>query len=104
MKKWIIHCNNHLYVGCYSDHAAIAETEEELEGLASNQAYETFLDMGCQEQFYEENLGEDHDWEDEDALAEQIDEAYYYEIKEFDPEEHGKFEWYELLYDASKDN
>lgn len=102
-KKFIIIVSTN-WCGEDNNFSAIADDESELWNLADELAYNNFSDFGGVNAIAEELFGTD------DPTDEQLEEIYkveteYYssEIEEWDEEQHGEFESYELVYGSLKD-
>lgn len=95
MNKYFITLDNHLFCGMGTNYVAIAENEEELLPLADLWAYDNFCDLGGMDDY-------DEDSEDNEYTIEELDEAPYATIVEYNEETHGKWEWFELIYDGTK--
>lgn len=104
-KKFLIQVTTNWY-GMDQTYAAIAEDESDLEKLAEELAFNNFSDFDCMSDILEElfpnvEYGEYSDDQRDEAAG--IEGEYYgYTIEEYeDPEE--EWEWYEIVYDCTKD-
>lgn len=102
-KKFIIKVDTN-WCGEDNSFAAIAEKESELYDITDELSFSNFSDFGGITAIAEELFGTD------DPSDEQLEEIYkveteYYssEIEEWDEEQHGEFESYELVYGSLKD-
>ena len=83
------------------------ECNSEFEEICQQQSYENFSSFGGFDQMMEDEFGEPN--EDGEYTDEQINEGYtlegsYYgfNITDYDPDVHGEWDWYDLVYDCTE--
>lgn len=106
-KKFLIHLETN-WCGEWADYVAIAEDESELLDLADRLAYENFesfdgFNAVCEDMFGDPNEETGEYTDEQIAEAEQNEGSYYsFEITEWNKED-DEWDWYELIYDCTKD-
>ena len=94
MNKYYVYLDNHLFAGMGQGFGAIANSEDEFSNLLDLWAHDHFSDLGGYDDYDEEDLNTEY-------TIEELDEAPYATVEEFNPDWHGEWEWLEILYDGS---
>ena len=93
MNKYFITCNNHIFCGMETHYTAYAENKEEFLDVVDMWAHDNFVDLGGYDDFNENDPESDY-------IEDELDEAPYAKVEEFEEEIHGKWEWFEVAYDG----
>ena len=106
MKKFIITCDTN-WCGTDNKFRALAESEEDLDDLASELAYDNFYSFFDTNDILEDLGYDSEDLTDEeiDKILENVDESayYYYDIEECDDEEEWNSFGDDYVYTVNKE-
>lgn len=93
MNKYFITCDNYLFCGMATSYVAIAKSQADFEKMLDLWAYENYADLG----------GETDAEDNEEYTQEELDEAPYWKVEDYNEELHGEWDWFELVYDGGDD-